>query len=129
MMYLSVIVDTVVKPSKPVANFAVAADGLTVTCQNHASGESGWWDFGDGTPLEPFDAGQPTVAHTYPKPGTYTVKLTVRNFLVEENTRAVPVDLSAAAPQTPAAEHHRLAGRAGRRRRRSPRPRSGSAAT
>lgn len=100
MMYLSVVVDMVVKPTKPVANFAVSSDGLTVTFQNHSSGESGWWDYGDGTPLEPFDAAQQTVAHTYTKPGTYTAKLTVRNFLMEENTRAVPVDLSAAAPQT-----------------------------
>ncbi|HET6572859.1 MAG TPA: PKD domain-containing protein [Fimbriiglobus sp.] len=99
MMYLSVVVDTVIKPSKPVANFAVAAEGLTVTFQNRSSGESGWWDFGDGTPLEPFDAAQPSVAHTYPKPGTFTAKLTVRNFLMDENTRTVPVDLSAAAPQ------------------------------
>jgi hypothetical protein len=99
MMYLSVIVDKVVKPTKPVANFAVSAEGLTVTFQNHSSGESGWWDFGDGSPLEPFDAGQQTVSHTYPKPGTFTAKLTVRNFLVEENMRAVPVDLSAATPQ------------------------------
>jgi PKD repeat protein len=99
MMYLSVVVDMVVKPTKPVANFAVSAGGLTVTFQNHSSGESGWWDFGDGSPLEPFDAAQPTVTHTYPKPATYTAKLTVRNFLMEENTRTVPVDLSAAAPQ------------------------------
>src|SRR5215207_9547689 len=79
-VYATAIVDKVAKPAKPVANFAVAADGLTVTCQNHASGESGWWDFGDGTPLEPFDAAQPSVAHTYAKPGTYAVILTVRNF-------------------------------------------------
>jgi PKD repeat protein len=99
MMYLSVVVDKVVKPSKPVANFAVSAGGLTVTFQNHSSGESGWWDFGDGSPLEPFDASQQTVTHTYPKPASYTAKLTVRNFLMEENTRTVPVDLTAAAPQ------------------------------
>jgi hypothetical protein len=99
MMYLSVVVDKVVKPARPVANFAVSADGLTVTFQNHSSGESGWWDFGDGSPLEPYDPAQPTVTHAYPKPGTYTARLTVRNFLMEENARAVPVDLSAAAPQ------------------------------
>jgi hypothetical protein len=99
MMYLSVIVDTVVKPAKPVANFAVSAEGLTATFQNHSSGETGWWDFGDGTPLEPFDATQQAVTHAYAKPGSYTAKLTIRNFLMEENTRAVPVDLSAAAPQ------------------------------
>lgn len=94
-MYATAIFNTVVKPPKPVANFAVTADGLTVTCQNRATGDSGWWDFGDGTPLEPFDAGQPTATHTYAKPGNYSVKLTVRNFIMDENDRSVPVDLSA----------------------------------
>ena len=97
-MYATALVNTVAKPSKPVANFAVAADGLTVTAQNHATGDSGWWDFGDGSPLEPFDGTQPAVAHTYAKPGSYAVKLTVRNFLMEENDRTVPVDLSQAVP-------------------------------
>jgi hypothetical protein len=78
-----------------VANFAVTADGLTVTCQNRATGDSGWWDFGDGTPLEPFDASQPASTHTYAKPGNYSIKLTVRNFIMDENDRSVPVDLSA----------------------------------
>jgi PKD repeat protein len=73
-----------------VANFAVTADGLTVTCESRATGESGWWDFGDGTPLEPFDPGQPTQTHTYAKPGCYAVKLTVRNFLAEVNERPSP---------------------------------------
>lgn len=40
--YATAVVDRVVKPTKPVANFATAPDGLTLTCQNHASGESGW---------------------------------------------------------------------------------------
>ena len=95
----SALLDKVIKPTKPLANFAVAADGLNVTCQNHASGDSGWWDFGDGSPLEPFDPAQPAVTHAYPKPGTYSVKLTVRNYVMDENDRAVAVDLSAAAPQ------------------------------
>lgn len=94
VMYSNAIVDKVIKPSKPLANFAVTADGLNVTCQNHAAGESGWWDFGDGSPLEAFDPAQPAVAHTYPKPGAYSVKLTVRNFLAEENDRSVAVDLT-----------------------------------
>lgn len=98
MMYANVIFDKVVKPSKPVANFAVSGtDGLTVTLQVMASGESGWWDFGDGSPLEPFVPDQPQVAHAYPKPGVYKVGLTVRNFLMEENDRGVTVDLSAPA--------------------------------
>jgi PKD repeat protein len=96
-VYATAIVDQVAKPPKPVANFAVSADGLTVTCQNRASGQSGWWDFGDGSPLEPFTADQPEVKHTYDKAGNYGVKLTVRNFLMEENERAVPVSVGAAA--------------------------------
>lgn len=95
--YATAVIDKVAKPTKPVANFAVAADGLTVTCQNRASGESGWWDFGDGTALEPFDPAQPEQKHTYAKPGNYTVKLTVRNFMADENERTVPVEVAAAA--------------------------------
>jgi len=94
VMYSNAIVNSVVKPTRPVANFAVSAEGLTVTCQNHASGDSGWWDFGDGSTLDPFDAGQQSQTHTYAKLGTYSVKLTVRNFMMEENERAVPVDLT-----------------------------------
>ncbi len=100
-MYATVIVDRVAKPPKPVANFAISADGLTVTCQSRASGESGWWDFGDGSPLEPFDSGQQTVSHTYAKPGNYAIKLIVRNFIMEENDRTVPVDLSTPPQQLP----------------------------
>src|SRR5262245_51339249 len=66
--YATAVVNQVVKPTKPVANFSVAVDGLGVSCQNQATGESGWWDFGDGTSLEPFAAEQP-VTHTYAKPG------------------------------------------------------------
>src|SRR5688572_19107828 len=94
--YLTAVVDRAVKPAKPVANFAVATDGLTLSCQNHASGESGWWDFGDGTPLEPFAPDKP-VSHAYTKPGSYAVKLTVRNFFGDENERTVPVDVAVAA--------------------------------
>jgi hypothetical protein len=100
-MYATAVVDRVVKPPKPVANFAVVTDGLTATFQNHASGESGWWDFGDGSPLEPFDAGQQSVPHTYARPGSYRVTLVVRNFLMEENDRSVPVDLTASPQKLP----------------------------
>jgi hypothetical protein len=94
------VVDSVVKPTKPVANFAAAPDGLTLACQNHATGESGWWDFGDGSPLEPFAPEQP-ITHAYAKPGTYHVKLTVRNYLGEENERAVPVEIASAKDAPP----------------------------
>lgn len=93
--YFTAVVDRAVKPAKPVANFAVAADGLSVTCENRASGESGWWDFGDGTPLEPFAPDQP-MKHTYAKPGSYAVKLIVRNYFGEENDRTVPIEVGTA---------------------------------
>jgi hypothetical protein len=94
-MYANAFFDRVVKPAKPVANFAVAGmDGLTATFDNRATGDSGWWDFGDGTALEPFEPNKPTVSHTYPKPGGYSAKLVVRNFLMEETDRSVSVDLS-----------------------------------
>ncbi|MBP3954201.1 PKD domain-containing protein [Gemmata sp. G18] len=98
--YATAVVDRVVKPTKPVANFAVNPDGLTLACDNRASGESGWWDFGDGTPLEPYAADQ-HVSHTYAKPGSYTVKLTVRNYLGDENERTVPIDVAAATQNGP----------------------------
>lgn len=94
--YFTAVVDRVVKPSKPVSNFAVTADGLNVTCDNRASGESGWWDFGDGSPLEPFAPDQP-MKHTYAKPGTYSVKLIVRNYFGDENDRTVPVEVGTAS--------------------------------
>lgn len=99
--YVTAVVDRVVKPTKPVANFATAPDGLTLTCQNYASGESGWWDFGDGTPLEPYAPDQ-HVTHAYAKPGSYTVKLTVRNYIGDENERTVPVDMAATTKDAPA---------------------------
>src|SRR5262249_2714291 len=51
--------------------------------------------------LEAFASDQHTT-HTYAKPGTYTVKLTVRNFLADENERSVPVEVSARGKDTPA---------------------------
>ncbi|MCU0702987.1 MAG: PKD domain-containing protein [Fimbriiglobus sp.] len=96
-VYATAIVDKVAKPPKPLANFGCTCDGLTVTCNNLASGESGWWDFGDGTTLEAFDPTQKQVTHTYDQPGKYTVKLVVRNFLNEENDRAVGVDVAPAS--------------------------------
>ena len=101
-VYATSVVNQVAKPSKPVANFAVSAEGLTVVCQNHASGDSGWWDFGDGTPLEPFADGDQVIKHTYAKPGNYSVKLTVRNYFADENERTVPVDMTQPAVNTPA---------------------------
>ncbi len=103
-VYATAIVDKVAKPPKPLANFSCNSDGLTVSCNNQASGQSGWWDFGDGTTLEAFDPEQKQVTHCYEKPGNYSVKLVVRNFLNEENDRAVSVSVanSTAATDGPA---------------------------
>lgn len=91
--YTTAVVEKIAKPPLPIANFAATADGMTVTCQNHATGDTGWWDFGDGSPLESFAADQPTVTHTFAKPGSYAVKLVVRNFTADENDRSVTVDV------------------------------------
>jgi hypothetical protein len=101
--YATAVVDRIARPPLPVANFAATASGLTVTCQNHATGESGWWDFGDGSPLEPFDPKQTEVKHEYAKPGSYSVKLTVRNFVADENDRTVQVSVAATGADSPVA--------------------------
>jgi hypothetical protein len=94
MMYLSPLLDKVIKPAKPVANFAVEHQGLTVTLYNRSLGHGeGWWDFGDGSPLEPVSGKEDHVVHTYASPGTYTAKLTVRNLLGEESERSVTIQL------------------------------------
>ena len=94
VMYLSPLVDRVIKPQKPIANFAVEADGLQVTLHNRSAGGDGWWDFGDGSALEPAPVTAPSISHAYAKPGTYTVKLSLRNFLGDESERAVPVEVN-----------------------------------
>jgi PKD repeat protein len=96
MMYLSPLVNNVIKPGKPVANFAVAHEGLSVTFHNRSSGgKSGWWDFGDGSPLEPLDPKQEIVTHLYAAPGNYTAKLSLRSLFGEESERTVNVQLEA----------------------------------
>src|SRR5438128_3267718 len=106
LMYLSPLLDKVIKPSKPVANFATQIQGMTVHFQNRAVGGSeGWWDFGDGSALEPFTAAQDNVPHKYEKPGVYTAKLTLRNLIGEENERAVSINLdTASSPAAPPIE-------------------------
>jgi hypothetical protein len=102
LMYLTPLVERVVKPGRPVANFSVEAQGLQVTFQNRSSGGfEGWWDFGDGTALEPYSPDQPAVSHTYTRPGQYTAKLSLRSLVGEESDRAVSVQIDAAAPGPP----------------------------
>src|SRR5262245_12629836 len=100
-MYATALFNEVVKPARPLANFAVETDGLTATFHNRFAGE-GWWDFGDGSELEPAQHDQASISHTYAKPGTYAVKLTVRNIIGDEHDRTVSLGVTVsqnAAPQ------------------------------
>ena len=102
LMYLTPLVNNVIKPPKPVANFAAQANGLAVEINNRSTGGlQGWWDFGDGTALEPFDPKVDIVKHNYPKPGTYNVKLTLTNLIGEEADRTAAVSLDATAIPQP----------------------------
>lgn len=103
MMYVSPLINKVVAPAKPIANFGVERDDLTVTFYNQSSGSGeGWFDFGDGSPLEPVSSKQMTVMHTYPGPDTYMAKLTWRNLLGDENERTVKIELSKPKTEPPA---------------------------
>jgi PKD repeat protein len=96
IMYLTPVVNNVIKPAKPVSNFATQVAGLTVQFNNRSTGGvQGWWDFGDGTALEPFDPKAENIKHVYPKAGTYQVKLTLQNLLGEEGDRTASVTLDA----------------------------------
>jgi hypothetical protein len=101
LMYFSPLLDKVIKPGKPVANFQSEVDGLKAVFHNRSTGGSqGWWDFGDGSALQPFQPTQDVVTHTYTRAGSYTVKLSVRNLFGEDNERSVSVALDQAAPST-----------------------------
>src|SRR4051812_5850397 len=94
MMYLSPLLDKVFKRAKPVANFAADADGLSVTFHNLSQGfHNGWWDFGDGSPLELVQPDQDLVTHAYEEAGSYTAKLVVRNLLGEPDERSFSLKL------------------------------------
>lgn len=101
-MYVSPVVDKVIKPQKPLANFSVQTSGLQITLLNRSVGGEGFWDFGDGSALEPAMESSETVTHTYAKPGQYTVKLTIHNFLGDENERTAPVVVKGEGDGAPA---------------------------
>jgi len=122
IMYLTPLVNSVVKGEPPLANFDARPDGLNVTFHNLSAGPKsmeGWWDFGDGSALTPLAADQ-DVRHTYTRPGAYTAKLTVRNLLGEASDRSVTLQLDAAAAAEPRALSPWTPGRSrrGRKRRR-----------
>lgn len=94
LMYLTPLVNNVIKPGKPVPNFAQQVSGLTVTFNNRSTGGThGWWDFGDGSALEPYEPEKDTITHTYPSRGPYNVKLSLQNLLGEESERTVALNI------------------------------------
>src|SRR3954469_15784753 len=103
VVYVTPLVDKVVNPPQPLANFAVQTNGLQVTFQNRSAGSEGFWDFGDGSALEPVTETPQTVTHTHPKPGPYVAKLTIRNFFGDSNDRSVQLDVKAADDSKPPA--------------------------
>src|SRR5262249_30628165 len=75
----------------------------TATFHNRSMGvKSGWWDFGDGSPLEPVVPHQEIIPHSYANPGDYTAKLTVRNVLGETDERSVTLHLDSPRSDPPA---------------------------
>jgi PKD repeat protein len=94
LMYVTPLVNNVVKPPEPVANFGFQAQGLAVTFQNRSTNATdGWWDFGDGSALEQFAPKQDTIAHSFAKPGPYVVKLSLTNLFNEKAERSVTVNV------------------------------------
>lgn len=103
LMYGTSVVNNVIKPAKPVPNFSSIVTGTLVSLNNRSTGGTqGWWDFGDGTVLEPFDPKVSNIQHTYAKPGTYSVKLSLQNIIGEHADRAVAVAIE--FPVTPPPE-------------------------
>jgi PKD repeat protein len=103
IMYLTPLVDKVIKGNPPLANFEASADGLNVSFHNLSTPSTsleGWWDFGDGSALTPLAADK-EVRHTYPRPGAYTAKLTIRTLLGETNDRSVPIQLDGGPTDPP----------------------------
>jgi PKD repeat protein len=97
VMYITPLVDKAIKPAKPLANFEIAPEGLTVRFHNLSNAGQGWWDFGDGSQLEAVKSEGEYVTHTFPQAGDYSVKLSVQNIINEGNERSVTVKVGAGA--------------------------------
>lgn len=102
LMYVSPLVNNAIKPPRPVPNFSFHLDGPTATFNNRSTGGTqGWWDFGDGSALEPFSPNQGAITHRFPSAGTYSVKLSLHNLIGEEAERTVSINVPAnASPPT-----------------------------
>ncbi len=102
LMYVTPLFNSAIKPSRPVANFSSQVEGLTATFTNRSTtAAQGWWDFGDGSALEPFSPKQDTIKHVYPKAGNFAVKLSLQNLIGEEGERSVNVAIDPSSAPTP----------------------------
>jgi PKD domain len=102
LVYLSPLVNGAIKPPRPVPNFAYTVEGMQVTFANHSTGGTqGWWDFGDGTALEPFSPNQADFVHRFPAAGSYSVKLVLSNLIGEDADRTVSLKVDPTASSTP----------------------------
>lgn len=93
-MYFTTWFNWAVKPARPIVNFSIEQNGLSVVFTDHSTNASkGRWDFGDGTPLLFVTPDKRTVEHTYKRPGTYTAKLICGNLLNDESERVVVIEV------------------------------------
>jgi PKD repeat protein len=98
MTYATVAVDRIIKPAKPVPNYATEVNGLTVTFNNLSQGgQEATWDFGDGSPLEFLPGDHKSTTHTYAKPGRYTIKLSLANSFDQEQNRSTTLEVGVAS--------------------------------
>lgn len=105
LMYVSPLVNSAIKPPRPVPNFAYSAEGPQVTFTNRSTGGTqGWWDFGDGSALEAFSPSQGAIVHRFPGPGNFSVKLSLNNLIGEEADRTVTVRVEAGPVPEPVIE-------------------------
>jgi PKD repeat protein len=103
MMYVTPLVNKVVQPPMPVANFEVTDKGLNVRFHNLSQHGQGRWDFGDGSPLENTSPDHEYIDHAYARPGDYTVKLSIQSPLGDKDERTAPVHVEAETAPSPVA--------------------------
>jgi PKD repeat protein len=88
----------------PVAGFTFACNDLACTFTDASTDDDGTvaslaWEFGDGAT----SAEKPQAAHTFGAPGTYQVKLTATDNDGDNNSKTIPVTVTASSPGGPSA--------------------------
>ena len=63
----------------PCENLSIRFTNTSVAYNANFTGQSFYWDFGDGSPL--MEAGMQNVEHTYTQPGEYDVKLILKDTI------------------------------------------------